>query len=422
MPKSNPDLRTQYEKDDPDYETASTSSHNSIIRNQPQRKAKHPYSDKTNPFFVLSISDDDLDDDMSPKNESELNSNQSNSNNSVQNIPQMADAALIKTIVETLLAAQTSSKEPHPPKIDLVKLNAKNYEDWSKKIKYALQFHKLWIDPDTKVVALNEEEKSRNKKAFLFLACHLDDQSANLINDRNEHCFITTWNDIKQFHKPRTATVLTDIYSKLQEIQHKSGDPISVHLVKLEQQFARFHEIKEKVDEKHLVALILASVRNSNDFTNVFHSAMWEEASTLTIAKVKSMLISTQQSSAAAHENAHSSKFSQQAKGKQRFTPSSKDHRRFPRNPAKGWSCTICEMDNHSNENCTKSTKQRKSNSNQHTQGPRHANQVGDFIADDPEQATTTQAFVGFSAARPTQSSQRNSIRKQSQLPQLTNQ
>lgn len=63
MSRRDPNLKTAYEKDDPDFETASTSSQNSERRNQPKRKAKEDLDNK-NHLLTLSISDDDLDDEI----------------------------------------------------------------------------------------------------------------------------------------------------------------------------------------------------------------------------------------------------------------------------------------------------------------------------------------------------------------------
>ena len=145
------------------------------------------------------------------------------------------------------------------------------------------------------------------------MACYLDDQNASFINETNEKSFISAWNSIQKFHQPRSATLLTDIHKQLRAINHKSGQSIESHLMKLEAQFTRLHEIDKTLSESHLVAIILASVSESPDFASVFHSAMWEDETTLTIAKVKSVLISThRRQTSEKEEEAHQSKFKPQ--------------------------------------------------------------------------------------------------------------
>ena len=265
-----------------------------------------------------------------------------------------------------------------------------NYVDWAKKMKYALMLNKLWVDPTEHPAQLSIENKDKNSRAVLFMACYLDDQNASFINDSNEKCFITSWNSIKKFHQPRSATVLTDIHRQIQSIKHVPGTSIESHLMKLEAQFTRFHDIEKVLAEEHLVAFILASVSDSSDFTNVFHSAMWADESSLTIAKVKSVLISTQRrQKSGAIEEAHYSKYKPQSKSSN-FNPRTmlKRHNRRPKNPNSGWRCPTCEMDNHTIENCFKNP---KNSENQ----PKRANQVEEEFETDTVNVTT--AFAGSS-------------------------
>lgn len=119
--------------------------------------------------------------------------------------------------------------------------------------------------------------------------------SSSLINATNENCFLTTWNDIKVFFKHPSTTELIDIYYNIRAIKHQPGSPVEPLLMQLEAQFSTMKEVDNTIDEKHYIAHILACFKDSQDFTNVFHSAMWEDTSTLTVAKMKSILISTQQ-------------------------------------------------------------------------------------------------------------------------------
>ena len=138
-------------------------------------------------------------------------------------------------------------------------------------------------------------------------------------------------------------------------MQHNPGESIESHLMKLEAQFARFHEIDEKVNENHLVALILASVRKSPDFANVFHSAMWEDEASLTIAKVKSVLIATQRSQNINQEvKAHRAKVQFNNKSYPGSSKFRKPALRTPRDPKQGWNCPDCQMDNHTQADCTR--------------------------------------------------------------------
>lgn len=200
---------------------------------------------------------------------------------------------LIRTIVQHVLAEQAKFQPPEP-ELHLVSLNNNNYKEWCKKMRFALMFYKMWLNPELSKEELDEEQKLVNERAFLFIVCHLDEQNSKLINDRNKFCFLTTWKDIQQFYKPRSPLmVLTDIICCLNDIEYKSGQSIVAHLLKLEEQFSRFQEIGEVISEELLVAMTLASVRKSQDFAHIFHSILWKDEESLTLSKVRSILISS---------------------------------------------------------------------------------------------------------------------------------
>lgn len=354
MSKRYPKLKTSYEKDDPDYDpsaSASTANANSddISSDEDSHdittisvNSDDSYESVSNDTFAAEEktedshesvpngtsatqasngSDESVSHDTSTtENVKTFNSNSqtisdnfsSHSHSDPEDSHEMSLSKeeiekITKAVCESIVAS--SSKTSPSPKIDPPKLNMRNYVDWSKKIRSALKFNNLWIDPGKDLTTLTEKEKEINKRAAYYVAVHLDHQNASFVNESNEESFILIWNSIKRFHQPRTATVLTDIYSKLQELKHTSGQPVEEHLMKLEAQFARFTEADHPISEPHQVALILTSVKDSPDFSNVFHSAMWEEDSSLTVAKVKSVLISTSKRSTGDEDHAHVAKF-----------------------------------------------------------------------------------------------------------------
>lgn len=379
-----PKLKTKYENDDPDFSAPQSSSENAERRTQPKRNIQN------SPKDVLEISDSDesfkssnnsaLSDSIdSPKaslsedttdyyifhfpfkgeeieNES-INISKFILVNPTNTMDPDGIKAIVTAVVQSLATSQNQAPAPRQPtpKLDIPKLTMHNYVDWSKKMSYALKFHNLWVDPTREIDSLDDAEQEKNSKAVLYMACHLDDQNSSFVNASNEKCFISAWNLIKKFHQPRTATVLTDIHSRIQELKHQSGQSIEAHLMKLDAQFARFQEAGDPLKESHLVALILSSVRNSPDFASVFHSAMWEDEDKLTIAKVKSVLISTSRRQRPnGEEQAHRAKFPQ-AKQKSRI-----QHKRQPRDRVKGWACPQCEMDNHKSEDCNRNKSRSK--------------------------------------------------------------
>lgn len=304
----------------------------------------------------------------------------------------------ITRILTTLMAVQ--ERRSRPSRVDLDKLTMSNYPDWAKKMKYALLLSKLWVDPTLDPTTLTGTNAYNNKEAVLFMACYLDTSNSSFINETNETCFITAWNDIKKFHQPRSATELADIHSAIQNIKHQAGQPIETHLMKLEAQFARFHEVDKKLDDAHLVALILASIKGSSDFTNVMHSAMWEDTSSLTIGKVKSVLISSQHQQKSHNEVAHKIGFSGASSNPTKRT-TAKRHNRKPADPIKGWNCSVCERDNHTPETCFKristSKTQHKTQGAATPQQSRRANHVDDDLQTN-QHANIARAYAGHSA------------------------
>lgn len=422
MSQNHPKLATIYEED-PDFIPDESTSSNMPLRPKLDRKAKQKNTSNDNENKIESISPQiEINSSITPQveiphsftphveifnpitpheepttssvynpciNTFPLNHSQIFSHKPTTMATKMSEEEKkILEIVQSVLANQTELTRT-APKIDLQKLTMSNYVDWSKKMKYALMLNNLWVDPNVLPGSLQGPDVKKNQQAVLFMACYLDEQNAAFINGKNEKCFITAWNAIKKFHQPRSATVLTDIHRQIQALRHQSGQPIESHLMKLEEQFSRFNDIDKSLSEEHLVALILASVSESPDFQNVFHSAMWEEESTLTIAKVKSVLISTQRRKILDNEDhAHHTK-TKFLKNYQRSSnrSSSRRHNRVPQDPVNGWKCPDCEMDNHSREKCFKN--QRKALNLQ----SKRANQVEDAA----QNSNIAQAYAGTS-------------------------
>lgn len=368
-----PKLKTKYENDDPDYSPGPS-------RNQPNHSPSDDSSmnetfdsvtnissNESSPDKTINLTDnesinleksDDIDrtisqqaenvDHTTSQSERAFTDQPKTSNplileNRQSNMPLTEDdiTRITTTICQQLMKPKNSSN----PKINLPQLTTNNYMEWANKLRSALKFNNLWIDPTKNVATINEEEKVINRRAAYYLAIHLDRSNGSFITPENEENFIEIWNSIKDFHRPRTATVLTDIYSKLQKIQHTSGQSVEEHLMKIETQFARFSEANQTLQEPHKVALILASVIDSPDFKNVFDLAMWEDESSLTVSKVKSVLITTAKRSSYTDE-AH-------AIDKYKVEQSSSTNR-TNNNPRAydSFACPSCRMDNHLYENC----------------------------------------------------------------------
>jgi hypothetical protein len=376
-------LRTKYEKDDPNYNQRSSATQNLPPRPRIPRKTKAEKGESSSEDKQTSIEVSNDNEDKSSNEESKIVLPQEffddadlTDTNPISH-PQMAppeptvDPQIVQQIVAAVIAAQNQIQPKSTPKLDLDKLTMSNYVDWARKMKYALQLNNLWINPSTPTNELSEGDKEKSRKAVLFMGCYLDEQNAPFINEKNGQCFSTAWNAIEKFHRPRTSTVLADIHTQIQKIKHKPGQPIETHLMKLEAQFSRLSEINKEIGEEHLVALILSSIHESPTFANVLHSAMWEDETSLTITKVKSVLIATQrQSNTDTEVQAHHAKPFSSGKSYQKRV---KRHNRRPKDPINGWKCKTCEMDNHTEENCYKKNRSQTSGM---TFRPTHANNI----------------------------------------------
>ena len=373
--KKVPKLATKYEKVDPSYQSSSSSSE-IPPRVQPTRSAiaqteeqnldsiESDYSDTVqSPICLSDESPDSSNVENHSDNPTNINQNISFSpSQTIQNEGIMLNEQqeLITGIVTGVLQAMKPSK----PKVSPPMLTNTNYTDWSIKMFYAMSLNGLWIDPTKDLERQSTSEKLKNTDALMYLASQLDTTTSAFVNQSSK-CFVTVWNEIKRFYEPKTATVLADVHIKIQSIKHSAGQPIEKHLMLMEHQFSRLNDLRKPLDEAHYAALILASIKESGEFSHIFHSAMWGDEDSLTITKLKSALISSQHhTKQSPDEQAHKS-FASRPSNKyphQKSQHSVKAHNRKPRNPDKGWNCSFCQMDNHSYENCFK---RKPSNSQQ---------------------------------------------------------
>lgn len=365
-PKKIPNFKTKYEED-PDYNPGS----------QIQSTSRQPKLRRSKSFSEISSLDSPHADESISRFQGHTNTLKTSSQLSLQEKSQLSemvlDTATVNQIVQAVITAQqAAANNISNPKVIPEKLNDKNYFDWTKKMKIALKLNNLWLEPTTNPATLNESATIKNERAALYLGSYLDEKHSSFINDSNEKCFITIWNDIAKFKEPRTSVVLTDIHRQIQKLQHQAGQSIETHLMKLEAQFTRFTNVKKKLDDEHLVALTLASVIDSPDFANVIESAMWEDDTTLTLSKIKSVLISTQRRrSSDNNEEAHASGYNSQPKKNVRPF---KRHNRKPKDPVKGrdvqsvkWTTTQLIIATKTNRNQKTTNETKKQNLNMQT-------------------------------------------------------
>ena len=374
-----PSTATKYDKEDPDF-SAQSSSTNQLARKVPTRSAKQKNQ------LTESSSDDD-------KNNSEISLNK----NSVLDTETSEMGTISEQQLEAILnrVMQASNAGPRQsstiPKVNIDPLSMSNYSFWSKSIRAALKLMNLWIEPNRNVATLNNNEKITNEKAAQYLLTNIDVNNMSQITSENEQCFITIWNLLKQFHEPQTATTLIDFYSSIHNLLHRPGEDVRMHLLKLETQFEKILEVEDKLPETHKVAIMLASVKNSPEFEQLFYSAKWLKRENLTLKMVREPIIATQDSRRVDHS--HQQQQSAHALSKQ-FKQS---HRRRQQNPQKGWACSHCQMDNHKEADCFK--KNRRPWQGKTISKQSHSAHQGE-IPESENISNIAQAFHGTSSKR----------------------
>jgi hypothetical protein len=377
-----PKTSTKYEDHDSSYEGEE------ISHSEPTRRSSR-IAQNIDTITIDSSSQSDHDSESFDSAEENINdpnlflenppSSSSNQNSPTHSQPNPSDMSLTEEQIKQLIKLQVQSGidayvatntqnaqtkiEPSPKVPNVPQLNMSNYQDWAKKMRAAMKLNHLWIEPTITPDTYSETQKATSKNAVQFIVMNLDQSNSVHVTQENENCFHTVWHALKNFHTPNTSMTLCDFYASLQNLIHRSGDCVRTHLMKLEQNFNKLAEIDEKISENHKVAIVLASIRKSPEFSHLFNSAKWVKMETLTLSNVKDTIISAQDQQKADSQNnnqvAHASSHKpQNSSFGSRRNISSRPHNRQPRDPAKGWNCTNCQMDNHSTSAC-----RRKANS-----------------------------------------------------------
>lgn len=396
-----PKISTKYDDLDSTFEgPESHSSTNEPIR-QPSRSTRNPnpcrdnessesdHDAESQESFISAdenANETEADNQLSPSI-LEISSSNSSDNSQILSPTSHSEMSLTKQEIQDLINIQVQAKVSefisthqeqqqsfqhqqfeHAPKISNVPLlTMSNYADWEKKMRAAMSLNRLWIDPKIEPSEYTAAQKVKSIKAVQFIVMHLNPSNNVHVTTENEECFHTVWKTLKDFHKPNTPMALCDFYCSLQHLIHRPGDCVRTHLMALEQHFNKLADVADKLPESHKVAVVLASVRKSPEFSNLFTSAKWLKTESLTFSTVRDTIISTQdQLRMETHSNAteaHATQHKFSNRPSQSHKSLSRPHNRKPRDPVKGWSCTRCQMDNHTNSTCYKNPSNRATSS-----------------------------------------------------------
>jgi hypothetical protein len=334
MPKK-PSTASKYEKNDPNF--VSSSSQRNLPLSQIQTRSA---------ISRIQMIDDD---ESNFLNQTHLFLPE-DSNSSKMSITKEDVKNIVQEVLQAVINNQPKSNSPRPsPAV----LTMKNYSFWWKSMKAAMRLQGLWLDPSRNVATLSEKEKVTNEMAAQYVLTYIDANNMSQITRDNENSFIAIWNLLKEFHEPRTASTLVDFYASLPSLHHRQGGCVRDHLLQLDRQFEKLLEANDQLPESHKVAIMLASVKGSPEFEQLFYTAKWVKQEDLTLQTVRESIIAAQDSrktqDSSTIQEAHSSKSSKWGKS----------HTRRPRDKVNGWACTFCEMDNHKEADCY-----RKNNKN----------------------------------------------------------
>lgn len=180
---------------------------------------------------------------------------------------------------------------------------------------------------------------------------------------------------------------MIDFYSSISNLVHQPGENVRLHLLNLERAFEKLLGIDDKLPESHKIAITLASVKRSPEFSQLFYSAKWLKRENLTLKLVKESIIAVQDSANVDRDNQQQQ--TAHASWKNKFK---RQHQRRPQNPQKGWGCKLCQMDNHTEAECFK---KNRPNQGKTFKKQSHAVQSQEDVQNQEETTNVAQAFQG---------------------------
>lgn len=230
---------------------------------------------------------------------------------------------------------------------------------WERRMRAVLKLNRIWVDEGEAPLTAEEQEKSDLAVEAVVL-CLNRKNSSSIINKENEKDIRKVWKKLHEVFQPHTPLTLCDFYSFVGETVHQQGSCIRAFLNDWDSQFNRLDEINASIEEKHKIAMVLASTRKSAEFRHLFVSAQLVDC--LTLSSVKQALINSQDQSKRDDVQqcnsvyTNSKEFHRQNVEKRQI----KSHNRKPANLRRGFNCRSCERDNHSWADCKFNPKNQK--------------------------------------------------------------
>jgi hypothetical protein len=427
-----------HKNDDPENDPTFRGHHSANSANEPVRRSSR-LTRNTNPIdptdFDYIPSDDDQDsfnsaaesldntlneDHTSLTKESILNLSQSfplihshlstilegNENSSFANmatVKDMTETQINKLIadkvneqVEAKLRENAGSSHQRFPNMkmpNIPSLTMKNYFDWARKIRAALEMNGIWISPKKKPQEYSDEERDNiSPQAVRYISLYIESTNNVHINDKNRNCFHTVWHMLGDFYRPNTSMAMCDFFTSIRQLQYRQNQCMRTHLMNLEHEFNKMLDIDEEIPEQYKVAIVLSSIRDSPDFENLFFTAKWLKKEEFTMSRIRDAILNREDFLKRSENNrtedqAHAVPYNKQIqKAKSRNSFQSKRKMMFQRrNPSK-YNCEYCRMDNHYTEWCKKNPK-RNQNQQQVRPPIKRNSQQSNFTQEDDRQS-----------------------------------
>jgi hypothetical protein len=337
-----------------------------------------------------------------------------------QMIDQKVKEQIDATVRESTQAAALShqNKFPNMKMPNIPSLTMKNYFDWARKIRAALEINGIWIDPKKTPQQYSDDERDNvSPQAVRYISLYIESTNNVHINDKNRHCFHTVWHMLGNFYRPNTSMAMCDFFTSIRQLQYRPNQCMRSHLMSLEHEFNKMLDIEEEIPEQYKVAIVLSSIRDSPDFENLFFTAKWLKKEEFTMSRIRDAILNREdflkrsevnQTSEQAHAMTHKQNYNQRSKARNSF--SNKKKIVFQRRNASKFNCELCRMDNHYTEWCKKNPKRNQNqqqtrppiqlNSQQsHFTQENNVQSQGVSFADDTEQENTNYAFIGSHVA-----------------------
>lgn len=143
-------------------------------------------------------------------------------------------------------------------KVQIVKLNNKNYFNWKYKMQLLLIKEKVWYTISKAKPTVTDKWTEDDQSAMALIGLNIEDNQLPHVRKTTE-----AWNALKTMHEKDTLVTKVTLMREMYETKMNEGEDIEIHLEKLETFFQKLEDVKENLSEHLKIALILSSLPKS---------------------------------------------------------------------------------------------------------------------------------------------------------------